>query len=66
MKAMRAKFEKIDLKALGLSPEDAKPKTKILKFYPPQKRPPVKMIEEEFPKNVEALVKVLREQEKVI
>jgi hypothetical protein len=47
MKAMRAKFEKIDLKALGLSPEDAKPKTKILKFYPPQKRPPVKMIEDD-------------------
>lgn len=66
MKAMKAQIQKIDLNALGLSPEDVKPKTKILKFYPPRKRPPVKMIEEEFPKNVEALVKVLREQEKVI
>jgi electron transfer flavoprotein beta subunit len=66
MKAMKAQIQKIDLEALGLSPEDVRPKTKILKFYPPGKRPPVKMIEEEFPKNVEVLVKLLREQEKVI
>ncbi len=66
LRAMKAKIQKIDLKALGLSPEDVRPKTKILKFYPPEKRPPVKMIEEEFPKNVEVLVKLLREQEKVI
>jgi electron transfer flavoprotein beta subunit len=66
MKAMKAQIQKIDLEALGLSPEDVRPKTKILKFYPPEKRPPVKMIEEEFPKNVEVLVKLLREQEKVI
>ncbi len=66
LRAMKAKIQKIDLKALGLSPEDVRPKTKILKFYPPEKRPPVKMIEEEFPKNVEVLVQLLREQEKVI
>jgi electron transfer flavoprotein beta subunit len=66
MKAMKAKIEKIDLKSLGLSPEEVEPKTKIVKYYPPRKRPPVKMIEEEFPKNVEVLVKILREQEKVI
>jgi electron transfer flavoprotein beta subunit len=66
MKAMKAQIEKIDLKALGLSPEEVEPKTKIVKYYPPKKRPPVKMIEEEFPKNVEVLVKILREQEKVI
>lgn len=66
MKAMKAQIQKFDLKALGLSPEDVRPKTKILKFYPPGKRPPVKMIEEEFPKNVEVLVKILREQEKAI
>jgi electron transfer flavoprotein beta subunit len=66
MKAMKAQIEKIDLKALGLSPEEVGPMTKIAKYYPPKKRPPVKMIEEEFPKNVEVLVKILREQEKVI
>jgi electron transfer flavoprotein beta subunit len=66
MKAMKAQIEKIDLKTLGLSPEEVEPKTKIVKYYPPGKRPPVKMIEEEFPKNVEVLVKILREQEKVI
>ena len=66
MKAMKAQIQKIDLKALGLSQEDVRPKTKIVKFYPPTKRPPVKMIGEEFPKNVEVLVKILREQEKVI
>jgi len=66
MKAMKAQIEKIDLKALDLSPEEVGPKIKIIKYYPPKKRPPVKMIEEEFPKNVEVLVKILREQEKVI
>jgi electron transfer flavoprotein beta subunit len=66
MKAMKAQIEKIDLKVLGLSPEEVEPKTKIVKYYPPKKRPPVKIIEEEFPKNVEVLVKILREQEKVI
>jgi electron transfer flavoprotein beta subunit len=66
MKAMKAQIEKIDLEALGLSPEAVTPKTKIAKYYPPQKRPPVKMIEDEFPKNIEVLVKILREKEKVI
>ena len=50
----------------GVSPEDVTPKTKIAKYYPPQKRPPVNMIEDEFPKNIEVLVKILREKEKVI
>jgi electron transfer flavoprotein alpha/beta subunit len=63
---MKAQINKIDLKALGLLSEDVRPKTKIAKYYPPKKRPPVKMIEEEFPKNVEFLVRILREQEKVI
>jgi len=66
MKAMKAQIGKIDLQALGLSPEDVRPRTKILKFHPPRKRPGVKMIEEEFPRNVEVLVKILREEEKVI
>ena len=66
MKAMKAQIGKIDLKDLGLSPEDIRSKIKIVKFYPPGKRPPVKMIEEEFPKNIGVLVKILREKEKVI
>lgn len=66
MKAMKAQIGKVDLQALGLSPEDVRPRTKILKFHPPRKRPGVKMIEEEFPRNVEILVKILREEEKVI
>jgi len=69
MKAMKAQIKKLDLAALGLSAADAggqAAKIKIQKYLPPPKRPPVKMIKEDFPENVKALVKLLKEEAKVI
>jgi electron transfer flavoprotein alpha/beta subunit len=41
-------------------------KIKVQKYLPPPKRPPVKMIKEDFPENVKTLVKLLKEEAKVI
>jgi electron transfer flavoprotein alpha/beta subunit len=69
MKAIKAQIKKLDLAALGLTATDGgsqAAKIKIQKYLPPPKRPPVKMIEEDFPKNVKTLVKLLKEEAKVI
>lgn len=69
MKAMKAQIKKIDLAALGLSAAEVGAqgaKTKIQKYLPPPKRPPVKLIKEDFPENVKGLVKLLKEEAKVI
>ncbi len=66
MKAMKAQIKKMDLASLGMSQSDLSPYIKIEKYVPPPKRPPVKMIKEDFPENVRALVKLLREEAKVI
>jgi len=69
MKAMKAQIKKMDLAALGLSVADVGrqgAKIKVRRYLPPPKRPPVKMIKEDFPENVKTLVKLLREEAKVI
>lgn len=69
MKAMKAQMKKMNLAALGLSAADAGgqgAKIKVQRYLPPPKRPPVKMIKGDFPENVKALVKLLREEAKVI
>jgi electron transfer flavoprotein beta subunit len=69
MKAMKVQVKKIDLAALGLSAAEVGSqgsKVKIRKYFPPPKRTPVKMIKEDFPGNVKTLVKLLREEAKVI
>lgn len=69
MKAMRTQIKKMDLAALGLSGADAggsASKVRILKYFPPPRRPPVKIIKEDFPENVKALVRLLKEEAKVI
>jgi len=69
MKAMKAQVKKFDLPTLGLSATDAggqAAKTKVRKYLPPPKRPPVRMIKEDFPENLKILVKLLREEAKVI
>jgi electron transfer flavoprotein beta subunit len=69
MKAMKVQIKKVDLTALGLTPGDVglpSAKVKIQKYLPPHKRPPVKMIKEDFPENVKTLVRLLREEAKVI
>jgi len=69
MKAMKAQIKKVNLAALGLSAVDVggqAVKIKVQKYLAPPKRPPVKMIKEDFPENVKALVKLLKEEAKVI
>ena len=69
MKAMKAQIKKLDLAALGLSAADAgsrAAKIKVRKYLPPPKRPPVRMIKGDFPENVKTLVKLLKEEAKVI
>lgn len=69
MKAMKAQIKKVDLASLGLSLAEVGPqafKIKVQRYLPPAKRPPVKMIKEDFPENVKTLVKLLREEAKAI
>ncbi len=69
MKAMKAQMKKVDLAALGLKAADAGgqgAKMKVRKYLPPPKRPPIRMIKEDFPDNVKTLVKLLKEEAKVI
>ena len=69
MKAMKAQIKKVDLAALGLNSADvglSSAKVRVQKYLPPPKRPPVKMIKDDFPENVKTLVKLLREEAKVI
>ena len=69
MKAMKAQIKKVDLAALRLTPSDvgsSAARVKVQKYLPPPKRSPVKMIKEDFPENVRTLVKLLREEAKVI
>jgi len=69
MKAMKTQIKKVDLAALGLNATDTgsqAAKIKVQKYLSPPKRPPVKMIKEDFPENVKALVKLLKEEAKVI
>lgn len=69
MKAMKAQIKKVDLPSLGIEPTMVgrlSLQAKIIRYLPPPKRPPVKMIKEDFPENVKKLVKLLREEAKVI
>ena len=69
MKAMKAQMKKVDLATLGLTAADAggqAAKMKVRKYLPPPKRPPIRMIKEDFPENVKTLVKLLKEEAKVI
>jgi electron transfer flavoprotein beta subunit len=69
MKAMKAQIKKMDLASLGLSASDVgaqAAKMKVRKYFSPPKRAPVKMIKDDFPENVKTLVKLLREEAKVI
>jgi len=69
MKAMKAQIKKVDIAALGLNAAEVGSqgaKIKVQKYLPPPKRPPVKMIKEDFPQSVKTLVKLLREEAKII
>jgi electron transfer flavoprotein beta subunit len=69
MKAMKAQIKKMDIPSLGLKPIEVgsqAAKLKVKRYSPTPKRSPVKMIREDFPENVRTLVKLLREEAKVI
>ncbi len=69
MKAIKSQIKKLDLAVLGVRTTDAggqAARTRIQKYLPPAKRPPVKMIKEDFPENVKTLVKLLKDEAKVI
>jgi electron transfer flavoprotein beta subunit len=55
MKAMKAKIENIPVSA------DREPRIKRIRYREPATRPPVKMIEADFPENVSELVRLLQE-----
>ncbi|MFC1525012.1 electron transfer flavoprotein subunit beta/FixA family protein [Planctomycetota bacterium] len=66
MKAMRAKIEEINLAALGLSLDQIAPKIRILKYSSPPKRPQVKIIEGEPEDKAKTLIRLLKEESKII
>jgi electron transfer flavoprotein beta subunit len=69
MKAMKAQIKKVNLASLGMDAADVgiqAAKVKVQRYFPQPKRPPVKMIKEDSPDNVKTLVKLLKEEAKVI
>jgi len=69
MKAMKAEVRKVGLSELGVDPATvgkAGQKVQILKYEPPPKRSSATMMDEDFPENVKHLVKLLREEAKVL
>jgi electron transfer flavoprotein beta subunit len=69
MKAMKAQIKKVDLASLGIDPTEVGPqgaKVRVRRYFPPPRRAAVRMIKEDFPENVKTLVRLLREEAKVI
>ena len=69
MKAKKKEVKPVNLAALGLSADQvgaAGSKTKILKFSAPPSRPPGKIISGELAEAAQKLVKLLREEAKII
>ncbi|NIS71968.1 MAG: electron transfer flavoprotein subunit beta, partial [Proteobacteria bacterium] len=61
--------KKIDLSTLGVDPDlvgETGQKVKILRYAPPPQRSEVKMVEGDFPENLEQLIKLLREEAKAL
>ena len=66
---MKTQIKKVDLVASGMNAADVggqAAKIKIQKYLSPPQRTPVKMMKEDFPENVKALVRPLKEEAKVI
>jgi electron transfer flavoprotein beta subunit len=61
MKAMKAKIPNAPLAELGVAPPAGGPRLRRVRFAPPPTRPPVTMLTEPFPANVDALVRRLAE-----
>jgi electron transfer flavoprotein beta subunit len=66
MKAMRAKIDKLDLAALGLSRERLEPVLAVAGYRPPPTRTPVTMIPGESAAAARELARLLRDEAKVL
>jgi electron transfer flavoprotein beta subunit len=66
MKAKAKKLEKKNLAALGLSAAEVAPATTFVAFGPPPARPAGKKLTGDLPSQVKELVRLLREEAKVI
>jgi electron transfer flavoprotein beta subunit len=66
MKAAKAKVVTRDLASLGLEPGDVAPASELVRYEPPRRRGPVVMAAGEFPANVDDLVRLLRDQARVV
>jgi len=61
MKAMKAKIPNVPLTQLGLAPPAPGARLRRVRYAPPPSRPPVRMLSEPFPANVDELVRRLLE-----
>lgn len=67
MRAMKSEIKKFDLAALGLAAADLpEPAMRTKRYLSLPPRRPVLMIDDEFPENVRKLVKLLREEARVL
>ncbi|HET6898677.1 MAG TPA: electron transfer flavoprotein subunit beta, partial [Vicinamibacteria bacterium] len=66
MAAKKKTIETKDAAALGLKPEDLKPKTKVVGLELPPARPGVKMIQGDADAQVKELLRLLHEEAKVL
>jgi electron transfer flavoprotein beta subunit len=66
MKAMRAKIDKLDAASLGVPREQLAPAAVVTGYRAPAPRPPVKMIPGPTPEAVGTLVRLLRDEAKVL
>jgi electron transfer flavoprotein beta subunit len=66
MKAAKAKLDVRNLGSLGLSADDVAPKLELVRYESPSQRGPVTMAKGDFPANVDSLVRLLRDEARVI
>jgi len=66
MKAKKAPVETVNAAAMGLSPADTASATRVAEFAPPPPRPPGRILEGDPAQLAKELVRILREEEKLI
>jgi len=66
MKAAKAKIDTRDLAALGLTAADVAPTVELVGYEAPKQRGAVTMAEGDFPANVDELLRLLRDEARVI
>jgi electron transfer flavoprotein beta subunit len=66
MAAKKKPIQTMDAAALGLKPEDVRPRTKVVALEPPPARSAVRMIEGDADTQVQELLRLLHEEAKVL